>query len=144
MDALDAFTEMRNQLAGFDYQSAPKSQDVLNISGVEISVYCDLLIHKTQKEEKQIGGPLFRLTVPEEDETERAAEKRREMGLYAATLVHMHVTGNLAGNRSVHHALCWSVDVQNRKVYAAPRNYLTRTTSLQNGCRFIAAMWATA
>jgi hypothetical protein len=140
-DALDAYLEMRNQLAGYDYQPAPKSQRALNISGVEVSVYCDLLIHRTHKEEDQIGGLLFRLTVPEDDETERAAEKRREMGLYVATLVHMHVAEHLAGNRTPHYPLCWSVDVQNKQVYAAPKNVLARTTSLQNACRFIRALW---
>lgn len=141
VDAIDAFQGMRNQLAGYDYVQAPKSQRPLILAGVEVSVYCDLLIHREQKGVEQIGALLFRLTQPEEDETEKASDKRRDMGLYAATLVQMQVSANLAGNRTSLHSLCWSVDVQNSEVYVAPRTFLTRAKAIENACRFIKAMW---
>ncbi|KAB2910260.1 MAG: hypothetical protein F9K29_25215 [Hyphomicrobiaceae bacterium] len=141
IEVLDAFAGMRNQLAGFDYVAAPKQQPELTLAGVAVSVYCDLLIHRTHKEEEQIGGLLFRLTKAEDDESDRAAEKRRDMGAYAATLVHMHVATNLSGNRKPHHTLCWSVDVQHQELHQAPRTYVSRAQNLENACRFIAAMW---
>jgi hypothetical protein len=141
LEVLDSYAVMRNQIAGFDYVPAPRSQATLNLSGVAISVYCDVLIHRTHREEEQVGGVLFRLTKPEDDETERAADKRRDMGLYAATLVHMHVAANLAGDRNPHFGLCWSVDVQNQELHVTPRTYVSRAQNLENACRFIAAMW---
>ena len=117
---------------------------IRSIAGVEVSVYCDLLILREFKGVDQIGALLFRLTQPEDDESEKAADKRREMGLFAATLVHMQVTQNLAGNREPTFSLCWSVDVQNGDVHIAPRTYLTRVKSIENACRFIAAMWNSA
>lgn len=141
IDALDALAKMRNQLAGYDYVPAPKDQAPLLISGVEVSVYADMLLHRTSREADQVGAVLLRLTQPEEDETEKAADKRKDMGLYAATLVHMHVTANLCGNREPHPSLCWSVDIQNGDIHAAPKTFLARTKAMENACKFIAAVW---
>lgn len=141
LDVIAGFREMRNQLAGYDFVQAPKSQPYLILAGVNVPVNCDILIHREHRGAQEIGAGLFRLTQAEDEETDRAAEKRREMGAYAATLVHMQVVANLAGDRRPAHAVCWSIDVQNREVYAAPRTYAQRTTNLENACRFIAAMW---
>ena len=122
-EALAAFADIRNQLAGYDYAPAPKSQPKLILNGVEVSVQIDVLIHRSYRGAEQVGAALFRLTKPEDDETDKAADKRRDVGQYT---------------------LCWSVDVQNGEVHAAPRNYLTRATNLENACRFIRAMWDTA
>ena len=138
---LAAFREMRNQLAGYDYVAAPKSQSSLSLAGVAVPVNCDILIHRGAKESPEIGAALFRLTQPDEDETERGAEKRREMGAYAATLVQMHVATNFSGNRRPAYQICWSVDVQNREVHVAPRNFAQRATNMENACQFIGAMW---
>lgn len=135
---------MRNQLSGYDYLPAPTKQPKLILSGVEVSVYCDVVIHRSAKGTDQIGAALFRLTKPEDDETEKAADKRKEVGQFAATLVQMHLAKNLAGDRVPVFGLCWSVDVQNGDVHAAPKNYLSRATNLENACRFIFAMWDSA
>ena len=135
---------MRNQLAGFDYQPAPRRQAHLIITGVSISVNCDLLIHRSQRNAEQIGGLLFRLTKSDEDESEYVASRRREMGLYAATLVRLHIAANLAGNRAPTSALCWSVDVQNGEKQVCPNAHTQRVQNLEGACRFIAALWQTA
>jgi hypothetical protein len=66
------------------------------------------------------------------------------MGMYAATLAHLQVQQNLAGNREPHHQLCLSIDVQCREVHIAPRTSVQRAQNLENACRFIAALWETA
>ena len=144
LDALECYSDMRNQLAGFDYLAAPKKQPVLNINGVAVSVNCDLLIHREYRGTQEIGGVLFRFTKPDEAETPSAASKRREMGAYAATLVHMHLTTNLAGNRTPAYQLCWSADIQGTEVHHAPKTYAMKTRNIENACRFIAAMWDNA
>ena len=140
IDVLDAFMRMQNQLGGIDFAPAPLRQKKLELSGVAVSVNVDLLTMRTKGSEDQVGGALFRLTKAD-DETEAAATKRREIGVYAATLVQMQVRQHLAGNRKTHHAICMSIDVQCEEVIVAPRTYSQRAQNLENACRFIAAMW---
>lgn len=141
VDVLDAFMRMRNQLAGYDFVEAAQRQPYLLIGGVSVSVSCDILIHRSIKGVASIGAGLFRLTKPEEDETDAAKAKRYEMGAYAATLVYMQLSQNLAGNREPRPDLCWSVDIQGGEIHKAPRNYRTRANNLEGACEFIAAMW---
>lgn len=141
LDVIDAFRRMRNQLAGHDFIRPPKSQPSLTLSGVVVPVNCDILIHRDGRGGPEIGAALFRLTQADGEETERGAEKRREMGAYAATLVHMHVAANLGRNRRPAHQICWSIDIQNLEVHVAPRTYASKAANLENACRFIAAMW---
>jgi len=109
---------MQNQLGGIAFRGAPSRQMPLTLAGIEVSVKVDLLV-------EQIGGALFRFTKADE-ETESAAAKRRDMGMYAATLVYMQVAKNLVGNHAPHYQLCMSVDVQAEDVHIAPRSYALR------------------
>lgn len=141
IDVLNALSLMRNQYAGTDFQPAPLRQPKLTLSGVQISVACDVLIHGTHKGEGQIGGALLRLGIPEEDPTETAKRKREDMGAYAATLVFLHVQKNLCGDRKPSPGLCWSIDVQSRDVYRAPPRNASRVNELESACTMIAALW---
>ncbi len=137
LEALNAFRGMRQQFAGHDFVAAPARQVPLVLAGVEVPVTLDLLIHR----EDEIGGLLFRLTQPDDAETEGAASKRHEMGAYAATLVLMQIRANLAGNRRPSHPICWSVEVQSQDIHVAPRTFAKRAQDMESACRFIAAMW---
>lgn len=141
LDALECYGTVRNQLAGYDYQPAPRKQRPLVIHGVTVSVNCDLIIHREYRGTEEIGGVLFRFTKPDETETSAAASKRKEMGAFAATLVHMHLTANLAGNRSPAYQLCWSADIQSCDVHHAPKSYAQKAKNIENACRFIWAIW---
>lgn len=141
VDVMDSFMNMRNQLVGFEFVEAPQSQPYLQIGGVSVSVNCDILIHRNIKGTASIGSGLFRLTKPEEDETDAAKAKRHDMGAYAATLVYMQVAQNLSRKREPHPDICWSIDVQCGEMHKAPRNYRTRANNLEGACEFIAAMW---
>jgi hypothetical protein len=141
LDALECLPLMRNELSGFDYKPAPSKQNNLFISGVNVSVNCDLLIHREYRGSEEIGAVLFRFTKPDEEESDSANSKRKEMGSYAATLVHMQVAANMASNRIPSYKLCWSVDMQHRERHVAPKNYRQKAMNIENACRFIAAMW---
>jgi hypothetical protein len=143
IDVLQHLLGMQNQLAGYVFSEAPRQQPSLTMSGVEVFVNLDLLVTRSQRATEQIGGALFRLTKAD-DETDSAASKRREMGMYAATLAHLQVRQNLAGNRQPYYQLCLSIDVQCREVHVAPRTFVQRAQNLENACRFIAALWETA
>jgi len=141
LDVIDAFNKMQNSFAGFDFVQAPRKQPSLKLGGVAVSVNCDVLIHRPVKGVEAIGAALFRLTKPEEDETETAKSKREQMGKCVATLVLMQVGANLAGNRKPLFDLCWSVDVQSREIHKAPKNSKALMANMENACHFIAAMW---
>lgn len=141
IDVIDSYLGMRNQFVGFDYKEAPSSQPYLTIAGVAISVNCDVLIHRDIRGAQCIGASLFRLTKPEEDETAAAKAKRQDMGAYAATLVFMHLSQNLAQGRTPHPEICWSIDVQSGEIHKAPRNFKSRANNMETACEFIAAMW---
>lgn len=143
IDVLDSFGRMRNALGGYDFVAAPRQQPSLVIANVEVPVNLDALVHRSRDGAEQSGGALFRFT-KSDDESDQAASRRREMGLYAATIVLMHVRENLAGNRTPDHRLCLSVDVQCNEVHVAPRTYAQRASNLENACRFIAALWNAA
>jgi len=142
VDVLNHLLGMQNLTGGYAFSQAPRDQPSLSLADVEVSVNLDLLATRTRGTAEQIGGALFRFTKVD-DETDTAATKRREMGMYAATLAHMQAT-QIAGNRVPHHQLCLSIDVQCREVHVAPRTYAQRTRNLENACRFIAGMWDTA
>jgi hypothetical protein len=141
LEVLDCLEKMRERLAGYTFAPAPQRQPTLSISGVAVSVNLDMLVHRDRGDRQFIGGAIFRFTQPGDDETDNAAAKRREMGLVAATLAHMQVRQNLAGNREPFYQLCLSVDVQCEEHHVAPRNYAAKVANIENACRFIAGMW---
>lgn len=140
LDVLDSFGRMQNQLGGIAFRPSPARQPSLLLSGVEVAVTVDLLVTRTRRNEEQIGGALFRFTKAD-DETDGAAAKRRDMGLYTATLVHMQIGQNLAGNHTPSFQLCMSIDVQAEEIHYAPRSFAQRAENLENACRFIRRMW---
>lgn len=141
IDVLNALSLMRNQYAGTDFRAAPIRQPKLLISGVQVSVSCDMLIHSFHKGEERIGGALLRLGIPEEDATETAKRKREDMGAYAATLVFMHIQRNLSADRKTSPNLCWSIDVQCRDIHRAPMRNAARVNELEAACTMISVLW---
>lgn len=141
LDVIESFGKMKNQLVGFDFVQAPPKQSPLALGGVAVSVNCDVLIHRPVKGVPSIGAALFRLTKPDEDESDKAKAKRDQMGRHVATLVLMQVGASLAGNLQPAFELCWSIDVQTGEIYKAPKNTKALATSMENACQFIAAMW---
>lgn len=140
MDALNSLMRLRNQLGGYDFVPAPARPAKLNISGVEVSVNVDVLVYGASRGVEQIGGALFRYTRSDE-ESDTAAARRHERGLYAATLVYMQIAQNLAGNRMPLNRLCMAVDVQSEDIHIAPRNFARRRSDIENACFVIAGIW---
>lgn len=142
LGALDAFQRIgKNRLAGYNFLPAPRRQEPLMISGVTVSVFLDLLVKREKGGRVECGGVLFRLSKADEDETEAANSKRREMGAYAATLAQMQVRSMDNGGMIPSPDLCMSVDVQAGDVQFAKRDFTQRAQRLEAECRFIAAMW---
>ena len=140
MDVLASLGRMENKIGGTRFVQAPVRQPHLVLSGVTVSINLSVLMVRERDGKAEVGGVLFRLTKADE-ETEAASAKRKDIGGFAATLALMQMHNGLAGNRSPHHQLCASFDIQCEDIHLAPRNYATKAKELENGCRFIAAMW---
>lgn len=140
IEVLHAIQRMRNQLAPFDFVAAPAEQPRLALAGVEVSVRADLLVHGTARGEQQIGAAVLRMT-QDDAESEAARSRRRDMGLYVATLARLHTDQNLADDRVPANRLCMSIDVQHGEVFVAPNSNTRRMNDIESACRFIAALW---
>lgn len=141
IEVLHAIQGMANHLGGFDFHLAPSRQNHLMISGVDVSVRADLLVYSASKKaELQIGVAILRMT-QDDAETEAARKKRREMGLYVATLARLHLDQNIESGRVATNSLCLSIDVQHGEVFVAPAALKRRTSDIESACRFIASTW---
>jgi hypothetical protein len=89
----------------------------------------------------QIGAAILRMTQADAD-SESAKSKRRDMGLYVATLARLHVEHNIPTDREPANRLCMSIDVQHGDVFVAPDANTRRMNDIENACRFIAALWS--
>jgi hypothetical protein len=140
IEVLHAIQRMQNQLRAFEFLAAPAEQGRLQVAEVEISVRADLLVHGSARGQDQIGAAVLRMTQDDAD-SEAARSKRRDMGLYVATLARLHVDQNIPSNRTVANRLCMSIDVQHGEVFQAPAANTRRMNDVENACRFIAALW---
>ncbi|MCB1431832.1 MAG: hypothetical protein KDK75_05140 [Alphaproteobacteria bacterium] len=140
IDVLHAIQKMSNKLKSFDFQASPARQSKLILADVEISVYADLLVHGATKGVEQIGAAILRMT-QDDAETEAAKAKRKEMGLYVATLARLHVDQNITTNRLPANRLCMSIDVQHGEVFQAPDSNTLRMKNLEAACQMIRVMW---
>lgn len=140
VDVLASLRRMENQLGGSRFIPAPARHSPLTLAGVTVSVRLDVLAVRERAGTTEFGGVLFRMT-KSDDKTDNAARKRREIGLYAATLAMMQVQALAGADRVPHHQLCASFDIQCEDVHVAPRTFATRVKDMENACRFIAALW---
>lgn len=131
---------MGNQLATFTFSQAPQTQPKLVIAGVDVSVRVDLMVRMPIKGVEHSGAAVLRMT-QDDAATDAAKAKRREMGLYVATMVRKHVDQNLKSNVPVSNRLCMSLDIQHGEVFQAPDSNARRMNDLDAACRFIAAVW---
>lgn len=132
---------MANQLATFTFSAAPTQQNKLDLAGIEVSVRADLFVSAPIRGVQHNGVAVLRLTQDDAD-TDAARSKRRDMGLYVATLARMHIEQNFASREPVSNRLCMSIDVQHGEVFQTPDANTRRRNDLENACRFISAMWA--
>jgi len=142
IDVLHAIQTMANEVAQYQFVSAPRKQQKLIIQGVEVSVYADCLVHGSKAGVEEIGCAILRMT-QDDAATDAAKAKRKNMGLYVATLLRLHVDNSLKGNKKPMNRLCMSIDVQHGEVFVAPNSNAQRVKDINGACQFIAALWPT-
>ena len=143
VEVLHAIQSMRNSLAQYVFVAAPKRQPKLVISGVEVSVRADLLVHAKSSGVDQVGAAILRMT-KDDTATDTAKEKRKKMGQYVATLSSMHMDQNIPTDRKPINKLCMSIDVQHGEIFVAPAHAAQRVSNMENACQVISAFWKTA
>ena len=107
IEVFNAIQGMGNRLGQYRFAPAPQRQNKLTISGVEVSVRADLLVHGRTGGIEQIGAAILRVT-KDDSTTASAKEKRKQMGQYVATLVKLHVDKNIVSNRKTSNKPCLS------------------------------------
>lgn len=142
IEVLHAIQAMGNQLSGFDFRVAPNTQNKLIVAGVRVSVYADFIVQGHKNGVEQIGASMLRMT-QDDTATDAAKLKRKNMGLYVATLLRMHVDQNISSNRTPANRLCMSIDVQHGEAFVAPKAMAQRTKDITGACQMIAALWPT-
>lgn len=143
IEVINSIQGMANSLGQYNFQPAPSQQSKLNISGVEVSVRADMLVHGQSKKVEQIGAAVLRMMTQDDSSTPAAVEKRKQVGLYVATLVRMHVDQNITTNRTPTNKLCMSIDVQRGEVFVAPNANARRIADLTSACTMIGLLWPT-
>lgn len=142
--ALDAFQAGLNEFGfgGLRFEAPPQGLGPLDIEEVAVTVSLDLVVRAADRRRGElVGGVLFRLSKGADGETEAAAARRREVGMYAATLVHMACVEQLDDFGAPSPSHCFSVDVQRRERHRASSQYLTREANLRAACRSIRRAW---
>jgi len=142
VEVLHSLKAMSNQLAPFNFLKAPTPQSKLLIAGVEISVFANFLTHGQEKGVEQIGAAMLRMT-QDDTSTDAAKLKRKQMGLYVATMLRLHVDQNISSNRTTANRLCMSIDVQHGEAFIAPKSNTQRIKDITSACQLIAALWPT-
>lgn len=140
IEVLHSLQAMGNKLGAIKFSEAPQSQPKLTISGVEVSVRADLYAHKTVRGKGKIGGAILRL-IQDDSETPAAIQKRKDMGLYTAALMRMHLDQNLQTNDVISNDLCMSIDIRHGEVFAARSSNTRRINDITNACIVIASLW---
>lgn len=142
IEVLHSIQAMRNRLGAFTFRSAPNDQPKLQLGGVEVSVRADLIVNAPIRGAHHYGAAVLRLTQDDAD-SDGARAKRKEMGLYVATLARLHVDQNLLPSGAVSNRLCMAIDVQHGELFQAPDANTRRMNDLDAACRMIAAIWPT-
>jgi hypothetical protein len=140
IEVIGAIQRMANRLAGFEFSPAPPDQGKLSIADVEISVRADMLAKTSVRSRDFYGAAVLRLT-QDDAGTETAITRRKDVGLYVATIARMHADQNLTFAGDVGNRACMSIDVQHGEFFQAPDATTRRMQDIENACRFIAAIW---
>ena len=145
IEVIHALQAMGNKLAQYTFQKAPETQARLSLGGVDVSVRADLIVHGSARGRKQVGAAILRMTQDDADKP-AAIEKRKNMGLYVATLARLqidNIRARIDGDPDPANRLCMAIDIQHGDVFVAPKSNVRRLNDLTAACQMIAAVWPT-
>lgn len=141
IDVIELFQRSANELDLWqsNYAEAPQRPAVLNINGVEISVYPDALALAQVRGDDRVGQVFIRCTIGQQGD---AAENRRaEANGHLATIAHLHATHYLGHRGTPHAPTSIVLDVPRQQVIRGPVNTARRIANIEMACTMIAALW---
>ena len=138
LDALKSALQMTPLLNSYRFDSVPEgvNRRKINFSGVDVSVYADLLVYPRGGKTNAVGAAILRVT-----KDSGSITTRKDMGLFAATLVAEHAKTNLVSGQPVSPSLCIAIDIQHGKIFATPPSNTRRMQRIKSACHIIAAAW---
>lgn len=110
--------------------------DKLDVEGVDVSVWPDLVLEGTDDKDRPIVGAL-KLHFP------KSHPQTEATGEYVATLLRMHAQLAMAHRGKVREEACIVVDVFAGQVRTAPRGYRRRWRDIGAACQEIKRVWPT-
>lgn len=143
IDVIEQFQRSANALEIWqsEYEEPPARPAPLNINGVEISVYPDVLALAQVRGDNRVGQVFIRCTIGQSGEP--AENRRVEANNYLATIAHIHATHYLEHRGNPYAPSSFVLDVPRRRVTRAPANNARRISNIEMACTMIAALWPT-
>lgn len=111
--------------------------DKLDVGGVDVSVYPDLVLEGRDRRGRPVVGAVKLHFPKSHPQTDAAAE-------YVGTLLRMYATMAMSDRGRVSHESCMVIDVFAGKVMNAPRGYKRRWRDISAACEEIRRAWPDA
>ena len=139
---LQTFQQSQNQLDLWqhEYQEAIIPSPSLNINGVEISVYPDVVASIQHRGVSRVGQVFIRCAIA--DGNNNLAENRRAAANgHLATIAHIHTSQYLAHLGTPHAPTSMVIDVPRQVIVRGPVNFARRVANIEAACAMISAIW---
>ena len=130
--ALDSRSE---ELKSFEFELYSPKKEYLNIEGVSVSVYPDLLVKSHNRGKDYVGALKIHLT--------KNSELNQESGKFIATILHKYTTEFFLTDLHIKTDLHISYDVISDNIIKCPLSVKNRWKEIEAGCKNIAAIWKT-
>jgi hypothetical protein len=142
IDVINMFQRSVNalQLDGYRFSVATNQNGLIDVSGVEISVYPDAIAYAPARGgDMRVGAVFLKCTL---GLTGDSAESRRtEANLHLATIAHMFALETLASMGTPHAPSSMVIDITRQTMARGPVNIKKRVDNIRAACDMIAAVW---
>ena len=122
-----------------EYQEPKTPSPSLNINGVEISVFPDVVASIQHKGDGRIGQAFIRCAIAKEGDIQE--NRRSAANGHLATIAHIHTTKYLAHLGTPHAPASMVIDVPRQTIVRASVNFAQRVANIETACQMIAAIW---
>jgi hypothetical protein len=136
-DALEKFLNITGEfpIEGVTYRLGSHTAPKLTLSGVEVSVRPDIIIEGQLRGRQIVGGIKFHYTVDDKKAL------GLEGGRYVAALLRQWLSLHGPNDRHAHQNFCYSVDVFQEQVVAAPSSFARLYSQAEAACEEIGLRW---
>lgn len=143
IDVIEAFQQAQNRMDLWQhrYEEPTVPSPSMNISGVEVSVFPDIVASIQQRGVNRVGQVFIRCAIGQT--TDVAENRRAEANSHLATIAHMHTMQYLQHLGSPHAPTSIVIDVPRQAIVRGPVNYARRVANIETACQMIAAIWPT-